>query len=95
MVVFSQADLNSLIRKFSKGLPSMENLRKFIKSLDLKELAIVGLMDSRHVLIKLGNEEDYHRIWVRGVWYVFGSPMRVFKWCPYFHVDKELSMATV
>ncbi|XP_027158576.1 uncharacterized protein LOC113760210 [Coffea eugenioides] len=73
----------------------MEDLRKFFLSLDLKEAAKVGLLDSRHVVITLGNKADFHRIWARGIWYVYGTPMRVFKWSPAFHVDKEPSVVPV
>ena len=102
-VLFAQADLEmlatpyqfALVGKFSKGRPKMEDLRKFFHSLDLKEEASVGLMDARHILIKLGTEADFHRLWARGIWYVFGKPMTVFRWSPEFHVDREPAVVPV
>ena len=39
----------------------MDEVRKFFLTLDLREVASVGLLDSRHVFIKLANEVDFHR----------------------------------
>ena len=101
--IFSQDALDTLsapymfalVGKFSRGRLKMEDLRKFFLSLDLKGVASTGFLDSRHVLIKLSNEVDFHRIWSRNIWYVFGLPMRVFKWSPAFHVDRESSVVPV
>ena len=85
----------ALVSKFSRGRQKMEGVHKFFLSLDLREAASVGLLDSRHVFINLSNEVDYHRLWSRSIWYVHGFPMRVFKWSTAFHVDKEPSVAPV
>ncbi|XP_071912409.1 uncharacterized protein [Coffea arabica] len=37
----------------------------------------------------------YLRIWARGIWYVAGFPIRIFKWSPAFHIDKEPSVVPV
>ena len=55
----------------------------------------VGLLDHRHVIIRLNAEHDFHRIWGQHLWYVLGYPMRVFKWTTSFHVDKEPSLVPV
>nr|XP_027120471.1 uncharacterized protein LOC113737437 [Coffea arabica] len=102
-VVFSPLDVSkfaasfqlSLVGKFSKGRPPMEDIRRFFKALDLKDEFSVGLLDHRHVLIRLASEKDFRRLWGRNVWYVFGCPMRVFKWASSFHVDKEPSIVPV
>ena len=102
-VVFSPLDISkfaasfqlSLVGKFSKGRPPMEDIRRFFKALDLKDEFSVGLLDHRHVLIRLASEKDFRRLWGRNVWYVFGCPMRVFKWTSSFHVDKEPSIVPV
>ena len=52
-------------------------------------------MDSRHVLIRLGTEVDFNRIWAWGLWYVFGIPMRVFRWSLAFHVDCKPSVVPI
>ncbi|XP_027183870.1 uncharacterized protein LOC113782162 [Coffea eugenioides] len=41
------------------------------------------------------SDADFHRVWARGIWYVHGHPMRVFKWTPSFHVDREPSVVLV
>lgn len=100
---FSQANLVrlaapfkfALVGKFSRGRPSMDEARKFFRSLDLRDEASIGLLDQRHLIIRLVNEADYHRLWSRGLWYVQNYPMRVFKWSPAFHVDREPSVAPV
>ncbi|XP_027169406.1 uncharacterized protein LOC113769130 [Coffea eugenioides] len=82
----------ALIGKFSRGRPKLEEVRKFIASLDLRENPVVGLLDVRHVLIQLNNKADFHRVWFRRIWYVSSFPMRVFKWTTDFHVDRESSV---
>nr|XP_027067822.1 uncharacterized protein LOC113693489 [Coffea arabica] len=102
-MLFSKEDLDvlaspyrfALVGKFSRGRPKLEEIRKFFSTLDLREKTTVGLMDSRHVVIHMGNEADFLRVWARGIWYVSGFPMRVFKWSPAFHVDKEPSVVPV
>ena len=85
----------ALVVKCSKGSPRLEDLRKFFHSLALIKEASVGLLDSKHILIRLDTKVDFHRIWSRGIWYVFGLPMLVFRWSPDFHVDREPSIAPV
>ena len=102
-VTFSMDDMEraaapfqfALVGKFSRGRPSMEDLRKFFRTLDLKDSVALGLLDRRHVLIRLLNEADFYRIWSRNVWYVNDAPMRVFKWSIDFHVDRESSLVPV
>ena len=102
-VLFSQEDLDTLatpyrfalVGKFSKGRPKLEEVRKFIRTLDSREAATVGLVDARHVFIRMGNKADYHHVWARGIWYILGFPMRIFKWSPAFHVDREPSVVPI
>ena len=102
-VVFKAADMlavsspfqYALVGKFSKGRPVMPELQKFFTTLDLKDAVTVGLLDNRHVLITLKNKVDFLGVWSRSIWYVCGCPMRVFKWTPKFHVDRESSLVPV
>ena len=55
----------SLVGKFSRGRLYMEDLRKFFCTLDLKGEVSLGLLDRRHVLIRLEHEADYYRVWAR------------------------------
>ncbi|CDP20930.1 unnamed protein product [Coffea canephora] len=102
-VVFSKADADklaapfqwALVGKFSHGRPSLEDIRKFFASLNLKDHVSIGLMDYRHVLIKCMAEADFNRIWMRGIWQLGKYPMRVFRWTREFHVLRESSLAPV
>nr|XP_027062887.1 uncharacterized protein LOC113689294 [Coffea arabica] len=85
----------SLVGKFSRGRPKLEDIKKFVRSLDLKDSYMVGHMDARHVLIHCSSESDFHRLWLRGIWYVGKFPMRVFKWSSSFHVNRESSLAPI
>ncbi|XP_071922584.1 uncharacterized protein [Coffea arabica] len=73
----------------------MEDLQKFFRALDLKDDFSLGLMDRRHILIRLSNEADFYRIWSRNIWYVQDVSMRIFKWSTDFHVDRESSVVPV
>lgn len=35
------------------------------------------LMDSRHILMRFTNEDDYHRVWIREQWYLKPSGFQV------------------
>ncbi|KAL0411745.1 UNVERIFIED_CONTAM: hypothetical protein Slati_3764200 [Sesamum latifolium] len=48
---------------------------------------------NQHVLIRLTNEEDFSRIWLRGEWTFDSFHMRVFKWSPTFDPHIESSIA--
>ncbi|GAA0163049.1 hypothetical protein LIER_19015 [Lithospermum erythrorhizon] len=39
--------------------------------------------------------EDYTRLWVRLVWFVHSCPMRIFKWTPDFHPNKESPLTPI
>nr|XP_027066014.1 uncharacterized protein LOC113691883 [Coffea arabica] len=86
---------HALVGKFSRGRPKLEDVRGFLRKLDLRDPATVGLLDACHVLLQFHSDADFHRVWARGIWYVHGHPMRVFKWTPSFHVDREPSVVPV
>lgn len=94
----------TLVAKFSQGFnkqnpdlgrPSLDKLHDFFVALDLHGEVQLGLLDNRHVLIRCSLQEDYLRIYSRPVWYVRGIPMRIFKWTPGFHVERESPIAPV
>ncbi|XP_071929043.1 uncharacterized protein [Coffea arabica] len=102
-VIFSRADVEklavpfrwALVGKFSHGRPSLEDIRKFFASLNLKDHISIGLMDYRHVLIKCSVEVDFNRIRTRGIWQLGNYPMRVFRWTREFHVQRESSLVPI
>ena len=85
----------SLVGKFSFGRPSMEVIQKFVSTLHLKGACKVSLLDKRHVLIQLGHDEDYTRLWTRQSWFFQGYTMRIFKWNPQFHCNEESPIVPV
>ena len=102
-VFFSMEDITklaspfrlSLVGKFSRGRPKLEDIRKFIRFLDLKDTCMVRHMDSRHVLIRCSSESDFHCLRLRGIWYVEKFTIRVFKWSASFHVNRESLLVPV
>lgn len=94
----------ALIGKFSHGYnkqdpklgrPSVEDLQKYFVSMDFKGSFQLGLLDNRHLLIQFQLEIDYLRLYSRMVWYIRGISMRIFKWSPFFRVDKESSIVPI
>ncbi|KAL0283500.1 UNVERIFIED_CONTAM: hypothetical protein Sradi_7225900 [Sesamum radiatum] len=85
----------SLVGKFSHGLPNLNFLRNRIVKLGLKGTVNVGRLNFKHVLIRLNNEEDFSRLWLRGAWTFDNFHMRVFKWSPDFDPHTESPIAPV
>ncbi|KAL2237563.1 UNVERIFIED_CONTAM: hypothetical protein Sindi_0948000 [Sesamum indicum] len=85
----------TLVGKFSHGLPNLNFLRNRIIRLGLKGNVSVGRLNLKHVLIRLANEEDFARIWLRGEWTFDSFHMRVFKWTPNFDPKIESAIAPV
>ncbi|KAL0416182.1 UNVERIFIED_CONTAM: hypothetical protein Slati_3450100 [Sesamum latifolium] len=54
-----------LVGKFSHGLPNLNFLRLRIVKLGLKGNVTVGRLKFKHVLIRLINDEDLSRLWLR------------------------------
>lgn len=74
----------ALIGKFLRGRPTIPDIKSAIDSIGLKSGFTVGLLDRKHILMRFNHEEDYHRAWLREIWYLKRFPMRVFKWTPEF-----------
>ncbi|KAL0341722.1 UNVERIFIED_CONTAM: hypothetical protein Scaly_1834800 [Sesamum calycinum] len=47
------------------------------------------MLNAKHALITLSNESDFTKLWTRRIWHIHGFPMRIFKWCPTFTLEKE------
>src|SRR5436190_4128261 len=85
----------SLVGKFSHGRPTMERSRLIFSKLGLRGGFFLGHLDQKHMLIRLNDEEDFNRIWLRESLYLDGFPMRIFKWSPEFRLDCESSTVPV
>ncbi|KAL0445293.1 UNVERIFIED_CONTAM: hypothetical protein Slati_2252000 [Sesamum latifolium] len=66
-----------------------------IVKLGLKGTVNVGRLNLKHVIIRLSNEEDFTRLWLRGEWMFDSFHMRVFKWSPDFDPQIESPIALV
>ena len=85
-IFFTQEDINkvaapfrlALVGKFNHGCPKIEEIQRFFLSIGLKQNGSVGLLDSRHVLVRFMAEQDFHQIWTRGIWNIGKFPMQTF-----------------
>ncbi|KAL0336656.1 UNVERIFIED_CONTAM: hypothetical protein Sradi_4877500 [Sesamum radiatum] len=85
----------AFVGKFSHGLPNLNFLCILIVKLGMKGNVTVGRLNFKHVLIRLSNEDDFFRIWLRGEWTFDSFHMRVFKWTPNFDPQIESPIAPV
>ncbi|KAG8383212.1 hypothetical protein BUALT_Bualt05G0161000 [Buddleja alternifolia] len=79
----------SLVGIFSHGYPTMTRLRAKITALGLFKGFKIGVLDQKHVWIRLFDPNDYARIWLKQTWYFDGFPMRVLKWTSEFDPNEE------
>lgn len=93
--LMSEPYKNALVGKFPMGRPPMEVLRKFLLSLGLRGDCPIGLLDSKHVLLRPSLEEDFTRLWYLHTWYVQKKPMTISKWTIDFSPNQESSLAPV
>lgn len=87
----SLASLPKDIIKRSKNWVD-HRLKTFIRILLLWTFS---LLSNRHLLIQFQLEANYLCLYSRMVWYFRGITMRIFKWMPYFRVDKESSIIPI
>lgn len=73
----------------------MEQARILFSRLGLKGNFFLGHLDPKHMIIRLHEEGDFIRLWLREVWYFDAYPMRTFCWMPDFRLDAESSIAPV
>lgn len=73
----------------------MKDIHSFFKAQDFIDAYSVGLLDTRHIIINFNGERDFLRLYSRILWYIGDFPMRVFKWTPDFHVQRESSLVPI
>ncbi|KAG8383586.1 hypothetical protein BUALT_Bualt04G0029100 [Buddleja alternifolia] len=78
-----------LVGKFSHGYPTMTRLRAKFAALGLNSGFKIGVLDNKHVWIRLFDPNDYARVWMKQTWYFDGFPMRVLKWTSDFNPTEE------
>lgn len=50
----------SLVRKFAKGRPKLDVIRDLIRSIGFKGDYSIGVIDTRHILLRFAQQDDYH-----------------------------------
>lgn len=79
----------SVILKFRGGNPSLYRIREVIAGWALKGAYSVGIIDSRHSLLYLTEEEDMRHALAKEVYKIDGVLFRKFKWTSDFDPRKE------
>lgn len=73
----------------------MECSRVIFTKLDLKGNFTLGHLDSKHILIQLEYEGDFHRLWLKEKLFIDGFPMRIFRWTSDFRSGAESPIASI
>lgn len=60
----------TLIEKFALRHPTIDSIRKHFELLKLKGEWNVGLLDSRHIMIKLSNDEDHDLLFAKKLYLI-------------------------
>ncbi|KAG8368725.1 hypothetical protein BUALT_Bualt15G0075800 [Buddleja alternifolia] len=79
----------SLVGKFSHGYPTMRRPGAKFAALGFNSGFKIGVLDHKHVWIRLFDPNDYARVWMKQTWYFDGFPMRVLKWTSDFNPNEE------
>ncbi|KAG5568645.1 hypothetical protein H5410_064340 [Solanum commersonii] len=87
----------AIIGKFSYGKPDIAELRKAIPSqCGIKGDCSIGVLDTRHILIRLTIMEDYVHVLSSAAFYIKAKEnywqMRTLKWDPWFEPDVETTI---
>ncbi|KAL0356224.1 UNVERIFIED_CONTAM: hypothetical protein Sradi_4069300 [Sesamum radiatum] len=85
----------ALVGKFSHGYPNMNTIRTYFSKHGLRGAYSIGVINIKHILIKLSNEEDLSRLWLKQIMFIDIFPMRLLKWSPDFNPKLESSIASV
>lgn len=85
----------ALIGKFTTGCPSFSVLKQRFTGFGLSGPYKVGLINFKHIVIRLSNAEDYGHLWMKRVVFIEGNAMRMFKWTPNFATKSESSIVPI
>lgn len=100
MVTFSHSEMEmyaqdlwyTLVGKFSYGYPALQTIKKEFYKLNLTGNYFVGILNVRHIIIKLSNETDYLTVWGKGILWMDIFPMRILKWTIDFNLRLNLRL---
>ncbi|KAF3655827.1 hypothetical protein FXO38_14505 [Capsicum annuum] len=92
----------AIIGKFSYGKPDVNELRKVIpKQYVIKGECLIGVLDTRHILIRLNQLEDYIQMLSTSSYYIMAKDMswriRTLKWDPWIEseIEKIIGVACI
>lgn len=87
---------NTLIMKFSAGMPNMYEIRSHIHAeWNLERDPVVGVIDQRHVTLHMASPADTKRALARTTNKIKTSMFRLFRWSPEFEIGRDSSLAAV
>ncbi|XP_042450686.1 uncharacterized protein LOC122035343 [Zingiber officinale] len=85
----------ALIGKFSSARPQQGVILQAFSKLALASLYNICFLRSGYIFIHLTSGEDMARVWMRGIWFISGVPLCIFKWSPNFSYEVESSVVPV
>lgn len=86
----------TIIEKFTKGRPNMEEMRKlFISQFHLKGPVKIAYKDHKCIYIDFNNEDDYNHIYLKPYLVLGGHHMKILKWTTDFKPEVETSIVPV
>lgn len=87
---------NTLIMKFSSGMPNLYEIRSHIHTeWNLERPPAVGVIDQRHVTLHMASPADTKRALARTTNKIKTSMFRLFRWTPEFEIGRDSSLAAV
>lgn len=87
---------NTLIMKFSAGMPNLYEIRSHIHSeWNLERPPAVGVIDKRHITLHMASSSDTKRALARTKNKINTSMFRLFRWTPDFEVGRDSALAAV
>ncbi|WMV57366.1 hypothetical protein MTR67_050751 [Solanum verrucosum] len=96
-LIFQENLQYAIICKFSYGKPDIKELRRTIPGqCGIKSKCTIGVLDTRHILIRLTTIVDYVNLLSTSAFYMKAKEcyweMRTFKWDPWFEPDVETTI---
>ncbi|XP_074565078.1 uncharacterized protein LOC141821603 [Curcuma longa] len=85
----------ALVGKFSGLRPKPQEVLQAFRNLGLSGFYNIRFLRSGYIFMHLSTSEDMARIWTRGIWYIGGVSLRIFKWTPNFSYTVESSVVPV
>ncbi|WMV55379.1 hypothetical protein MTR67_048764 [Solanum verrucosum] len=87
----------AIIGKFSYGKPEVQELRRTLpRQCGIKSECTIGVLDNKHILIRLTTMEDYVHLLSTTAFYVKVKEnywqIRTLKWDPWFEPDMETTI---